>query len=55
MSVLSEMSDNGRLREIVENVVDYLEVQCECIVASFNIVLETESGHCVVSLAKERK
>ena len=54
MCKLKEMADTSALKDLIQISVKHIEEVAECRVANFNIVLETEDGHCLVSLAKER-
>lgn len=49
MNVLKEKCANGLLNDYLESVVQEIENLCQCHVSAFNMVLECEQGHCVVS------
>lgn len=52
MNILKEKCANGLLNDYLESVIAELEVLCNCRVSAFNMVLENEEGHVVVSSRK---
>lgn len=52
-NVLKEKCANGLLNDYLESVVSEIEILFQCRVSTFNMVLENEHGHCVVSSSKK--
>lgn len=52
MSILKEKCANGLLNDYLESLIEEIQILCNCRVSAFNMVLENEEGHVVVSSRK---
>lgn len=55
MNILKEKCANGLVTDYLESVVQEIENLCQCHVSAFNMVLENETGFCVISSKGEEE